>query len=111
MNGMRRVWLFFLVVALLLAGCGGDADIAEQATAGWTEMTGDEVVSAEAEKYGSGMSESHRMMAAFILKRNGMESDLDQYESVYLVTIVLADGQEYGMVVADGQNVYPENIQ
>ncbi|SCZ78606.1 hypothetical protein [Acidaminobacter hydrogenoformans] len=99
-----------LILALSFAACGGDGDIAEEASAAWSEATGDQVKSAKAEKYGSGMSESHQIMAAFILKRNDRDSNLEAYKEVFLVTIVLETGEEYGMVVADGEMIFPENI-
>lgn len=109
----KKILALMLAMLLILSftACGGDGDIAEEASAAWSEATGDQVKSAAAEKYGSGMSESHQIMAAFILKRNGMESDLNAYKEVFLVTIVLETGEEYGMVVADGQMVFPENVQ
>ena len=110
---MRKKLIGFMVILLivsLFAGCGNDKDVAEQAKNEWIEKTGDEVKDVKAEKYGSGMNESHRMMAAMILSGNGMETDLDTYDSVYLVTMVLSDGQEYAMVVADGVNIFPASM-
>jgi hypothetical protein len=107
----KVIWILVcLVLVSLVSGCGNDKDIAEQAKNGWIEKTGDDVRDVKAEKYGGGMNESHRMMAAMILSGNGMETDLDKYDSVYLVTIILQSGQEYAMVVADGVNIFPASM-
>jgi outer membrane lipoprotein-sorting protein len=103
--------LVVLVVMLSFTGCNDNGKVADEAAAGWAEKTGDEVESASAEKYGNSMSENHQLMAIMILKGNDMESDLDQYDEVYLVKIQIKNGDERVMIVADGKNVYPKNIQ
>jgi hypothetical protein len=111
MKKYSAIFLVFLVVVLSFTGCDDNGKIADAASAAWSEKTGDEVESASAQKYGSSMSESHQMMAIMILKANEMESDLDQYKEVYLVKIQVKNGEERIMIVADGKNVFPLNIE
>ena len=54
-----------------------------------------------------GLSESHAVMAAFILKQAGMDPDLSSYVEVYLVEFTYGDGVERAAVHVDGKLVLP----
>ena len=100
-----------LLIALMLlftfTACGGNGELLDDAKEAWTEEYGDEITDAEIEKYSGSMNESHSMMAAMILLNNDMDSDLDSYDSIYLVSFVLESGEERAMVIADGEMIIP----
>jgi hypothetical protein len=95
------------MVIVLLAGCGidtakRDAWVARQ----YEDKYGG---SAEVERrieYNKKMSESHRMMAAMILKNAGMDPDLDSYKEVYLY-VVKSGGEEHAVVFVNGELIIP----
>lgn len=105
----------FLMIAFIIitmVGCvSTKATMENQACEGWTEKTGEKVDDVTSFLYSKGMSESHRMMAAMILSANGMETDLEKYDDVYLVKMETNTGEERVMVVADGKNVFPANVK
>ncbi len=115
---MRVVAALLLLILFMSAvsGCGekGRAlEAGQNACYAWEEKTGEKISRGKEESYeytnGGGLSVSHKMMASMILSGNGMESDLDKYDSVVLVKLKTDTGEERVMVVADGENVFPES--
>jgi hypothetical protein len=49
---------------------------------------------------------AHQITAAFILQQNGMDSDLESYDDVRLVSYVDSSGEERFSVVVDQKDVY-----
>ena len=103
--------IIILSVILVLSACTQTKNkIEADALYGWGEKTGQHVTSNGIEKYGPRMSESRIMIASMILSSNGLSTELDSYDDLYVVKILLPNGNVRAMVVADGKNVFPENI-
>lgn len=102
--------LSIMLMLLLLTSCFSNVhDPGSDAVAkGWEEKfgTGPELINAV--EYNDKMSESHRIMAAMILSRNGMDSDLDSYKHVCLYMVTTVEGEEKAVVVADDTYIYPD---
>jgi predicted small lipoprotein YifL len=105
----KKGLIILLSFALLFSfvGCGSKGELLDDAKEAWTEEYGDVITDSKIEKYSGSMNESHRMMAAMILLNHDMDSDLDSYDSVYLVSFVLESGEERAMVIADGEMIIP----
>jgi len=108
-NNMKKGLILLLALVLLFSftGCGGNGELLDDAKEAWIEEHGDTITDSEIEKYTSSMNESHSMMASMILLNNDWDSDLDSYDSVYLVSFVLESGDERAMVIADGEMIIP----
>ena len=110
---LKRVVIILICILTLTISIGctpanDEYTLKNDAREGWEQETNETITSANINKCGNDMSDSHTMMAAMILKQNGM--DYDNYESVFLVKLKNEDGEERVMVVADCINVYPSNI-
>lgn len=125
--------LMVLLIAMVLLGCSfstpeeqeksegdvragwseakEDAKVASDVSEEWKAATGEDI-STDTMNYATGdLSESHAVMAAMILQRNGMDSNLDSYESVGVMEFVDAGGVERAAVVIDGKVVLPKQQQ
>jgi hypothetical protein len=114
---VKKMIMVGLVGMLLftMTACFGpsyESVIVEDTAGGWEEKSGEAINQDETkyDRYDKRMSESHSMMVSMILLQNGMDTDLDSYESVYLVKMKTENGEERAMVVADKIKIYPENI-
>lgn len=120
-------WLAFVLASILLAlgsGCANvdqakekakdegavraslEETISTELSAAWVEETGDPCELTDVID-GDSLSESHAVMAAFILQQRGMDPDLSSYEEVYLVEFTDGDGVERAAVRVDGKLVLP----
>ncbi|MHB1017112.1 MAG: hypothetical protein ACYC2X_04395 [Coriobacteriia bacterium] len=116
-----KKWIAVVVVlalALVAIGCvesnemrraldGPGDSIDEDLRSEWSEQTGESISGSTDQIPRSDMSESHAVMAAFILSGREMDSNLDSYKEVYLVEFKDAEGVERAAVYADGKLVLP----